>query len=204
MYRYMWEYVYECVRCLRPPPLKNRSQSRYIQMGWNLEHMLRLEWGGCDKIFSSIPWHLTEIWTKQGSKIGHLISKNSPWPFIIYTIFFVWKLVFRASLPRGPFFKIRPCKRRKRMKSSIIRKNPKKWCFFRKDVLLYDNKRLILKKGPRGRLALETSFQTKKNIGFILYWKRVALEILREKHVLRKTRNKFSEISNFRQKIVFF
>jgi hypothetical protein len=57
------------------------------------------------------------------------------------------------------------------MKSSIARKNPKKWYFFRKDVLLYDNKRLILKKGPRHRLALETSFQTKKK-----YWFHIVLE----------------------------
>ena len=76
--------------------------------------------------------------------------------------FFVWKLVSRASLPRGPFFEIRPCKRRKWMKSSITWKNPKKWFFFRKDVHLYNNKKLILKKGPRDSLALETSFQTKK------------------------------------------
>jgi len=50
------------------------------------------------------------------------------------------------------------------MKSSMTEKTRKKWYFFRRDVLLYDNKRLILKKRLPGRLALETSFQTKNNI----------------------------------------
>ena len=43
-------------------------------------------------------------------------------------------------------------------------KNPKRWCFFYRDGFLYNNKRAYFKKGPREGLALNMSFQTKKNI----------------------------------------
>ena len=76
----------------------------------------------------------------------------------VYNLFFVRKLVSRASRSRGPFLKFILLSEEKRMKSLMAQKTPKKWRFFRRDVLLYDNKKLILKKGPRGRLDLETSF----------------------------------------------
>ena len=71
---------------------------------------------------------------------------------------FVRKLVSRASRPRDPFFKLTFLSENKRMKSLMTQKTPKKWCFSERDVLLYDNTRLISRKVPRGRLALETSF----------------------------------------------
>jgi hypothetical protein len=50
------------------------------------------------------------------------------------------------------------------MTSSMTQKTAKKWRFFYKSVFLYGNKKAFLKNGPRGRLALETSFQAKKKI----------------------------------------
>ena len=75
----------------------------------------------------------------------------------------------------------------------MTQKNIQKLRCFHKDVFFSDNKKLFFEKGPRGGggLALNTSFQTKKNIDIILYWGRMALEILRRTHVLRKTWNKF-------------
>ena len=50
------------------------------------------------------------------------------------------------------------------MTTSMTQKNPKRWCFFYSDGFLDNNKRAYFKKGPREELALNMSFQTKKNI----------------------------------------
>ena len=80
-------------------------------------------------------------------------------------------------------------------------KNPKKWCFFWRDVLLYDNKRPILKKGPRGRLALETSFQTKKNIWLNIVLGQSSVGATPSKPCSEKKRKRFSVLS---EKCLFF
>jgi len=77
--------------------------------------------------------------------------------------FFVWKLVSRASLPRGPFFKMSLLLS---YKSTSFRKKHHFLGFFRVIELFIRFLRLqgrILKKGPRSRPALVISFQTKKN-----------------------------------------
>ena len=87
------------------------------------------------------------------------------------------------------------------MKSSITRKTPKKWCFFQRDVLLYDNKGLILKKGPRGGLALHTSFQTKKNIWLHIVLKKNGTGDTPSKRCFEKKRKTFWV---FYEKRIFF
>ena len=57
------------------------------------------------------------------------------------------------------------------MTTSMTQKNPKKWCFFYRDGFLYNNKRAYFKRELREGLALNMSFQTKKNISlYIEQW----------------------------------
>ena len=72
-------------------------------------------------------------------------------------------------------------------------KNPKKRCFFYRDGFLYNNKRAYFKKGPRERVALNMSLQTKKIYDFILNSGRMAVALRRRTYLLRKTRNNFSK-----------
>ena len=114
---------------LRPPPLKNESQFRRDQMGWNLEHMSGLTWGECGKIFSSILRCLTEIWSKQGSKSCLFRLQDFSVGFRkIYKYFFLFE---RASKTAGAmrllFFKLSSNKRRKKLTSSFTEKSVKKW-----------------------------------------------------------------------------
>jgi hypothetical protein len=77
-------------------------------MGWNFQNRLRLQWRGCDKIFSYILWAVREIFIKQWWKNRSFGNpKFSVPPHTIYLFIFLWKSVLRRRSCQCSFFKFK-------------------------------------------------------------------------------------------------
>ncbi len=135
--------------------------------------MLGLKWVGCDKIFSSIPWCVTEIWVTQGQK-GVKMSSSSykdfsaqPWR-IFYFIFLLERASQDAGHHRALFLKFLYFSWRKRLTRSTTQKRCQKWVSSHINVCIYNKKKAQLKKGLCGALHLDTLVQTKKNLNILI------------------------------------
>ena len=138
--------------------------------------MLGLEWGGCGKIFSSIYWRLTEIWTQQESKIAHFVCKISLWALIQYIDnFFVRKSISRWGAVRLLFSKLLSIKRRKSWQVHSLEKLSKNGALVIKMLFNIIITKVHSKNRSSQHQQFFTLFQTKKNIWlYIELWSNAA------------------------------